>query len=854
MERSDGVVGREAELCALEGVLGRGSSGPVGIVIEGAPGMGKTTMWRAAVGLARERGFDVIAAAPGEPDASLAFAGLGDLFDGVSGELAGLPAPQRSALAAALSLENSAVASGDQLALPRAVLAVLRRLAERAPLVVAIDDEQWLDLPSARALGFALCRVRAERVCVVLSRRTDTDGALLAQLEGGFAAGGLERLAVGPLGVEALEAVLCAGLGRVLPRPVVRRVHAVSGGNPLYALAIAREVGAGVSGVGELPVPRTLAEAMRRRLAGVDGRAGDTMLAVAALSHPTLALLAGALPGFVLGDLDSAVAAGVVEIAGERVGFTHPLLASTCYTEAPAARRRELHRVLAGVLEDEVDRARHLALGAEAPDRLVALTLEQAAEVAARRGAPEIAGLLLQDAVRLTPLELVELRRLRAIAAAERHWASGNVPLARELLESLLSELPSGPIRARALLALSVMRSDDVSVMVALLEQARAEAGDHDRLRAQVEYWLGHASFGLAEFGAMRVHARAAVDAAERAGDPMLLAAALTAYAGAVFFAGHGIERDILRRAIALEESAPASTMYLPSGNGPAGAFALMLFWADDYVPGRPALEAVLALARDRGEELEAVAFLFELAILEWYAGNRDVAERHRAAAEQAIHGQDEAMLELWVAWGESLFAAGRGELEKARASAQRAIGMSERSNDMLLRSLPTIVLASVELWTGRPASAHTLLSPLRQSYLSSGLGWVGSLVLGLWSYDIEALLACGHIDEAHVVLDDLYHRAADCANPNATAIAARCRGLLLAARGEITAAIEALETALAEHALQATVARGRTHAAGEGVAGAPREAQDRGQGESRAGARDPRDGRSPAVRAARAR
>ena len=95
-------------------------------------------------------------------------------------------------------------------------------------------------------------------------------------------------------------------------------------------------------------------------------------------------------------------------------------------TERDAARRRELHRLLADVLEDEEERARHLALGAEAPERQIAVALEQAADAAARRGAPDVAALLLEDAARLTPLDAAEARRSRTIVAAEQHYASGN--------------------------------------------------------------------------------------------------------------------------------------------------------------------------------------------------------------------------------------------------------------------------------------------------------------------------------------------------------------------------------------------------------------------------------------------
>ena len=354
---------------------------PTGLALEGAPGIGKTTLWREAVQSARERGYRVLTAAPGEPDAALAFAGLADLFDGPAAELAGdLPGPQRQALAAALSLEAAPDVPTDSTALPRALLTVVRRLAVSGPVVLAVDDEQWLDRPSARVLAFALCRLREEPVFVLLTRRVESDGALWPELARGFGSDGLEALTVAPLDLETTDALLRAQLGRTIPRPVLRRVHAASGGNPLFALAIARELGASGARPDDIRIPRSLSEAMQQRLRSTDDRAYDPMLAIAAVSQPNLSTLQAVLPDFRIGDLDSAVAADIIEFAGERIRFTHPLLASTHYASAPATKRRELHLVLADVLDDEEERARHLAVSAEAPDRQIALALERAAD------------------------------------------------------------------------------------------------------------------------------------------------------------------------------------------------------------------------------------------------------------------------------------------------------------------------------------------------------------------------------------------------------------------------------------------------------------------------------------------
>ena len=791
------MFGRESERTQIERLLDAVADGPAGLALEGAPGIGKTTLWRAALQSARGRGYRVLATAPGEPDAVLAFAGLGDLFDGSANELAdGLPAPQRDALAAALSLEGAPELPADSTALPRAILTVFRRLATSGPVVLAIDDEQWLDPASARVLAFALCRLREEPVCVLLTRRLESHGTLWPELARSFGSNGLDTMTVAPLDLRTIDALLRAQLGRTIPRPVLRHVHTASGGNPLFALAIGREVDAAGARPDDIPIPRTLSAAMQQRLQRIDEQAYDPMLAVAAVSHANLATLQAVLPAFRLSDLDSPVQAEIIELAGERVRFTHPLLASTHYASAPAAKRRELHRALADVLEDEEERARHLALGAEAPDRQVALALEQAADIASARGAPESAALLLEDASRLTPIDATEVRWSRMIAAAERHHSGGNDLRARLLLERLMPELPKGPVRARALVHLAPTREDDWSAMYAILEQALAEAGDNHRIRAQVETMLAGVCSNAAKVTEMLEHVGRAIDSAQRAEDPGLLGQALSERAVAAWFAGRGIDHDALSRAIELEDFVPATTYYSPSGS-----LAQILFWADDYELARPALEHAVERARDRGELYDVAAMQFELAMLEWHAGNRGAAERHRAAADDGMREQGEPSLDLWLAWGEALFTAGRGELDAARVVAQNGIEQAEQTGDVLIRSGPTTVLASVELWTGHADASHELLHELRESFVAGGFGFLGSLTLGQWWCDSEALIALGRLDEAELVIDDLRSRARVCENPNAIAIGERCRGLLLAARGRVPEAISALDEALVEHA-----------------------------------------------------
>jgi hypothetical protein len=219
------------------------TDGPVGIVLEGARGIGKTTLWREAVESARSRGYQVLTTSPGEPDGAPAFVGLGDLFGGVSEDvISGLPDAQRRAVSVALFSRNGGEAPADPQALGRAILGLLDTMAAHRPVVVALDDEQWLDRASARVLAFALRRVREQRISVLLARRPQSGGALWTELSLGFGAKRLIPLVIRPLELSAIQGVVGEQLPVEIPRALVRRIHVASSGNPLFALAIAREV------------------------------------------------------------------------------------------------------------------------------------------------------------------------------------------------------------------------------------------------------------------------------------------------------------------------------------------------------------------------------------------------------------------------------------------------------------------------------------------------------------------------------------------------------------------------------------------------------------------------------------
>ena len=405
------MVGRARELDACRAFLA--DVAPTTLILEGPAGIGKTTVWSQSLRLADELGHRVLVTRPVEAETGAAYSGLGDLLGDPFDELgASLPEPQRVALGVALLRTRRENGDAAAPVVAAASLGVLRAAAGDGPILLAVDDLQWLDAASAAALRFALRRLDDEPVRTLATLRSGTaDGDREA-----IAAAG-ERLGLTSLGLDDLTLLLGDQLGRPFPRPVLRGIERMAAGNAFVALEIARAIDARGQ-VDADPATALSAEQIRRlvgdRLAELPDETRDALATVAALARPRTAVVSKAVDERLL---DGAFATGVLVESGDELRFAHPLLAASAIGALPPHRRRAIHRALAGLVTDPEERGRHLAAATIEPSAAVAEALDAAAAEARRRGAPAAAAELGEEAARLTPPDDVERRGARLVDA-----------------------------------------------------------------------------------------------------------------------------------------------------------------------------------------------------------------------------------------------------------------------------------------------------------------------------------------------------------------------------------------------------------------------------------------------------
>ncbi|WP_340538953.1 AAA family ATPase [Nocardioides sp. GXZ039] len=785
------VVGRTALLEEARDLLDRGES----IVLCGPSGSGKSALLQVIEDDARQRQHAEVLRATGAVDEiALPFAALRDLLAQCPAEIldevlsTGCPSVRE-----AVDSGLVGVAATDRLRsdLAACLHAVLERWTEEQPVLLLLDDVQWLDHDTSTVVGYARRRLVGRVGVVATIIGTEGEGEV-DQGAGGVDVSDLQHLDVGPLDVVDMLDLLC---GHGLPADVAHRVHVESGGIPALALAMAGLVGERPVVLGmPTPLPTSLERVLRERFAAQPDDVRETLLHAALLSRPTLRELERAGRIGAVDDVRRAVDAGLVMPSDSGLRFTPSALREVIVEAYPASRRSELHRTLAEAATTEGQRWRHVALADPRPETSLAQGLGCAAGESAAQGDRELAAELYLLAADRATLELADERVEWLVAAIETAAPGNHVDLVQRALADVL-EAPATPAQAvRVRLAIPELAGNPVPLLDELLTAALADAGDDDLLVAKV--LLQRARIALME---SRPHA--AHQACERA---VGLLEAL---------AGDQDERDelalglttlaVARRWLGADHLTPLERAVELTGPTPTG----FVHTSPEYMRAR------FAFYDDRLDEAWA-AFLAMLSRVERGAGMDHVhvlrclveiaarTGRSREAAEYASRAArigEEFDLEAHTGWfitAQAELVA--GDLDRAISLASRGVEAAEDRGDVRYLQRHLIVLGQALLRSGDAQSARVALQRVRSIEADGGFG---DPTVNRWHAElVAALTALGRYDEAGEVLDDaryaLRRREAYAGTDGVSVQLDRAEAELLIAQGDLEAAEHVLDRA----------------------------------------------------------
>jgi DNA-binding CsgD family transcriptional regulator len=771
------LVGREPETAVLVGLLAEAAEGrSAALALRGEPGIGKSALLELAIERAQD--FRVLRAKGIESEAEIAFSGLQELVRPVVGLVDGLPERQRAVLAGALALGPPV--PGDPLAVRAATLSLLAAAAEEKPVLIAVDDAQWLDPGSAEALAFAARRFDSEGICTLLAIRDGEPGA--------FDSTGVPELTVGPLAEDAARTLVQCARETEIDPAIAQQLVSVAGGNPLALLELPSALSAGqLSGRAPLqeplPVGARVQRAFAGRLARLPSESREALLIAAASGHGEHVAVAAALRAYGLGEaaLAPPERAGLIAIADGRIAFRHPLVRSVVYERASGRQRRAAHSALATASEGSGDRrAWHRAAAATGPDETVAAALEKAGVRAAARGAPPTAARAYQRAAGLSVS--VDRQAARLLSAAHCSLAGGRlawtaelvaegVPLAETVarrgdflqLAAAVERERGSVVQSRTMLrdeAAATAASDPTRATLMLIDATCADTMSGDLTAAadsgsRALEVAAHASCS----DAVRRLARATCDwVANRRGE----------------LPAGDVEIETARTAIASERELP-----------PAATIATELLWGGWYAQqvesAQPrmdnALDRAIATARESGALAILPYLLGQGSQLDFREGQWRRASARAAEAAELAASMGQVGERAWglvnLAWVE----AAQGREADCRAHAAEAGELATASSAGALLLQLSAVLGLLELGLGRISDALARLDECASQAMAAGHNHPN--VLRYEPDHVEALHGLGREREAEAVAVRLLDAAERVQSPFGLAAAARCKGLL---------------------------------------------------------------------------
>ncbi|GIF15558.1 AAA family ATPase [Actinoplanes teichomyceticus] len=714
--------GRAALLAEIDARLAAGG----GVALHGPPGIGKTALLDAAADQATARGELVLRLRPARSERTLAYAAVADLLRQVPPHAEAALAPTARNALAALRQGRPPRTGVPALARRLALPALLAHCSRSGPVLLVLDDVQWLDAESAALIAFAMRRRPGPRVRTLAAERRPAPAAHPRAAR--LCPSPVTVLAVPPLAPDDLTAMLEA---RGLPCRTASGLHRASGGNPFLALALG-STGADGPAWRPAPLPEIARELARERLSCLSAEVNATLLVAALATDPTVTLLLRAGRDDADRELRLAAAAGVVEVVGEAIRFTPPLIGQVLVDETPAPQRTRTHAALSAAALDPVEALRHRALRSARPDAAVARRLAAVAGQCVARGAERTAAELYLLAADRCPHQLA-VERLDWLVTAARTALTGGAPaLAGRAAEAVIAaDAPAGH-RVRARVVLIDLAGQALGEMGETFAAALAEAGDDPALLAPVRLRLTWQAMITGDPDRAAFEARGTADIARRAGDTTSEAMALSSLAQIQRMRGEPEWRDSLARALTLPASpAPDWLHYGP--HYMAARFALI----DDRLDeARSELLRLLAVAEhDRiGEaRVEVLRSLSEVATR---AGRCREALRY---AHRAVQAAQEAGLSPGPTWYTAAVAelAG-GSLPAAAGFARRGIRASEQEGDNLYLRRNLHALGQAGLRSGDTRAGVAALRRLRDLEAEAGssdpmiVRWHADLAAGL--------------------------------------------------------------------------------------------------------------------------
>lgn len=744
-QRGDFVRATEWRRARKFAVAAANRAEPAALAITGEAGAGKSRLWRAAAQEASS-GCQILRSEPSASEADSPFAGLSDLLGGVIPLVVpGIPAPQREALEVAVATRPAGRQPPSAHAIGRGVLAALSTLLASGPVVLAVDDVQWLDTASMEALVFALRRVsggppagpgnKRAALSLLLAARTEapadplTIGApsppdgwrgLLAAFPSA------EELALAPLAPAQVRDLLPATATATQARIVARQ----SRGNPFWAREIWASMAnavnpAAVAPSGGAPVPPLARAALAGRLKrSLTQPAAEALTVVAAAGRITVPDALAALDDLAdpAAAIDEAVVTGVITETEGRLAPAHPLIGAAAIEALPAARRAARYRRLAEISASPERRAQFTALAAQSkgvvPDAAVADALDAAAEAAQSKAAYAAAGKFAAQAVTFTPPGDDAALVRRQIRAGELLDRAGEFTEALEQLEAVdvdaLSAADAERVLPRLADLLDFLRGQ--AAATALITRSLDSADEDDRRLALLLSLASDAWYGVR--GERRAAAVKAIRHAEAAG-PDANASLHRALVNLVAAKGgdcEGVDAALLERAGQLELAVPGILLY-------ATADYFRSEWCrytEDLAASRAALLRLVSRARETGDDWTLSWALSNLALTEELGGDYAAAGSTLAEFDSVAASHDwpehpalvEPRCELMIA---------AGNIDDARRLADEHLP-DDSDQPVISRFMGACLRGKANAWSGDAAAAARHLQ-LAARYADE-LGW----------------------------------------------------------------------------------------------------------------------------------